>query len=302
MTQKQILSNKITDVSLGNPSPGGEAVDKVTIPSEPWPWRFGTAIASYTGKNTLIGNNLIDKATLSAKTNVAGYNNVPYPYDNRYGIDVNQVLYGGVLGKTSGGPCLATPSNSKYYFAQGIVIRDNYIYMNGRVGLSWSGGDGLSDSSTIVGQGALLYNNHVEVEKGTTCYSVDGKSKAGNSATNENRGYNQAGYGNNLTLNTGNINRQETPGGYPTVDGEGVLHQCSSNNDGYRNIWYKNDLSGGQSGYMLYYKLYHVDNNKVIDNKVNSDQSIGAVFDSAHDEHKGNSCSGNSPKCTGIPP
>ena len=35
-SNKLILSNKITDVSLGNPSPGGTAVDKVTIPSKPW--------------------------------------------------------------------------------------------------------------------------------------------------------------------------------------------------------------------------------------------------------------------------
>lgn len=43
----------------------------------------------------------------------------------RYGIDVNQVLYGGVLGKTSGGPCKATPQNSPYYFAANITIRDS---------------------------------------------------------------------------------------------------------------------------------------------------------------------------------
>jgi hypothetical protein len=54
-----------------------------------------------------------------------------YSYDNRYGIDVNQILYGGVLGKTSGGPCLASPSNSPYYFAEGVSIADNYVYQVG---------------------------------------------------------------------------------------------------------------------------------------------------------------------------
>ena len=87
--------------------------------------------------------------------------------------------------------------------------------MNGRVGVSWSGG---GDGKTV-GSGTQLYNNHVEVAAGTTCWSVDGKHKTKGSSTNENRGYNQQGYASNLTMNTGHINRQkasDTP--YETVD------------------------------------------------------------------------------------
>ena len=54
--------------------------------------------------------------------------------------------------------------------------------MNGRVGVSWSGG---GDGKTV-GSGTQLYNNHVEVAAGTTAWSVDGIRKAKGSDTNEN--------------------------------------------------------------------------------------------------------------------
>ena len=88
--------------------------------------------------------------------------------------------------------------------------------MNGRVGVSWSGG---GDGKTV-GSGTQLYNNHVEVAAGTTVWSVDGIRKAKGYDTNENRGYNQLqqGFENNLTMNTGHINRQKASDtGYLTV-------------------------------------------------------------------------------------
>ena len=80
--------------------------------------------------------------------------------------------------------------------------------MNGRVGISWSGGDGVKEGvSGTAGKGAVIYNNHVEVASGTYCYSVTGDKAATGHDTNENRGYNQCGYGSNVTQNTGIINR-----------------------------------------------------------------------------------------------
>ena len=66
-------------------------------------------------------------------------------------------------------------------------------------------------------------------------------------------------------MNTGHINRQkasDTPA--MTVDGEGVLMQAVSGNDGLRNLWYKNDMSGGSTGYLAYYKLFNVEYNQLI--------------------------------------
>ena len=198
----------------------------------------------------------------------------------------------------------------------GITVRDNYVFMNGRVGISWASGDGmdengecyLSDKSlcfeaSTSGMGARIYNNHVEVASGTTCYSVDGVKPCTGHDTNENRGYNQAGFGSNVTLNTGHINRQKvnpSEGPYETVDGEGVLHQCNGNCNGIRGLWKNNDLSGGETGYMLYYFNQHVDDNTITSNKVNNNQQIGAIYYKGEGEHSGNSCSGNDPKAVGC--
>eukprot|EP00730_Choanoeca_flexa_P002492 TRINITY_DN11069_c0_g1_i3.p1 TRINITY_DN11069_c0_g1~~TRINITY_DN11069_c0_g1_i3.p1 ORF type:complete len:490 (+),score=98.81 TRINITY_DN11069_c0_g1_i3:154-1470(+) len=302
-SNKVVVGNRIRNVVLGNPDPSmadwslsnGLNTTYGLGASDPWPWRFSTAIGVYTASNALIGNNLLDKASRSAKTSVAGFKNIEFPYDNRYGIDVNSILYGGVLGKTSGGPCKASASNSPYFFARGVVVRDNYIYQNGRVGLSWSGGD---DGKTP-GSGAVIYNNHVEGAQKSTCYTIDGSKPATGHDTNENRGYNQGGYGSNVTSNTGHIWRQKTPDGYETVDGEGILHQCSANSDSYRSYWHSNDLTGSESGPIWFYKLDNTIDNVVTDNK--SPHFVGALFNDGQ-KHSGNKCEGNSPKCLGIPP
>ena len=261
-SNKLVLGNKVHEVTYKYPDPDQKS-------GSIWPWSFSTAIASYSDNCTLVANNLISKSTTSMKTTVTFDDDkmtVPYPVDNRYGIDVNQILLGGVIGKYYGHQCPSdpgklNPSCAPWYFRRWLVICDNYIYMNGRVGVSWSGG---GDGKTV-GSGTQLYNNHVEVAAGTTCWSVDGKHKTKGSSTNENRGYNQQGYASNLTMNTGHINRQkasDTP--YETVDGEGVLHQASNGNDGLRNLWYKNNLSGGSTGYLVYYKLFNVEYNQLI--------------------------------------
>ena len=83
--------------------------------------------------------------------------------------------------------------------------------------------------------------------------------------TNENRGYDQKGYENNVTMNTGHINRQKAAdSNYLSVDGEGILMQAVAGNDGLRNLWYKNDLTGGTTGYIVYYKLFNVEYNQII--------------------------------------
>ena len=82
--------------------------------------------------------------------------------------------------------------------------------MNCRVGINYSGG---GDGNTL-GPATLVCNNYVEVAAGTTCLS---KKKMTGHDTNENRGYDQKGYENNVTMNTGHINRQKVAdSGYMT--------------------------------------------------------------------------------------
>lgn len=260
---KIVVGNKIHDVTYKHPDPDNTTSNII------WPWRFGAAIACYGDSNVLVANNLISKSTTTMKTTLTLDGKkltVPYLVDNRYGIDVNQILLGGVIGKYMGNQCppqpgTLTPSCAPWYFRRGLIIRDNYVYMNGRVGISWSGG---GDGKTV-GSGTLVYNNHVEVAAGTTCWTLDGKKKMKGYDTNENRGYDQKGYENNVTMNTGHINRQKAADtSYMTVDGEGILMQAIGGNDGLRNLWYKNNLLGGSTGYIVYYKLFNVEDNQII--------------------------------------
>lgn len=296
-SNKLVLGCRVRDVSLDNPDPSLTSANGAV-----WPWRFSTSIAVYSDQDALVANNLVAKADASSITDVAGFAGVPYPYDNRYGIDVNQVLLGGVVGKTSGGPCKANPQNSPYYFRKGLAIRDNYVFQNGRVGISWSGGD----NGSTIGGGSQVVNNHVEVAQGTTCYSVSGKKETSGHDTNENRGYNQQGYGTNFTGNSAHVYRQKAgSSSYLTVDGEGLLHQCSAGNEAYRNIWRNNDFTGGSDGYMGFYGLGTVVDNIVEGNRVNSNEKIGIICGGSSPAKmtiSGNKCSGNSPKAICVDP
>lgn len=168
------------------------------------------------------------------------------------------------------------------------------------MGIQWSGGCSSYSSSASAGCGTQVFNNHVEVKSGSTCYSVDGNSEAQGSSTNENRGYDQGGYGSNVTANTGHINRQKTPSGYYTTDGEGVLHQASANSDMMYTLWNEVNLLGGTSGYMLAYKLQEPSNNVITGNQVISGENIGCLAGNGGDCGKNNQCSDNHPKCVGF--
>lgn len=85
------------------------------------------------------------------------------------GIDVNSILLGAVASAYANGPkskC-GTPSFGGLYpacapwnFRAGLVIRDNWVAQNGRVGISFTGGQDTDICKP--GNGTLVYNNHVE--------------------------------------------------------------------------------------------------------------------------------------------
>ena len=110
---KIIMGNYVT-YHYPNPDSEGSIV---------WPWSFSIAITCYSDNNTLVANNLISKSATSKKTTVVLDGNtlsVPFPVDNRYGIDVNQILLGGVIGKCMGHRCppqpgTLTPSCAPWY-------------------------------------------------------------------------------------------------------------------------------------------------------------------------------------------
>jgi len=282
-SNKLVLSNLVRDVTYGTPLLGNT--------SNVWPWTFSTAIAVYSDKNSLVGNNLLSASLREENVTVTiggVTENVPYPYDNRYGIDVNSILLGGVASsycKGSGSKCGDAsafgglyPSCAPFNFRTGLVIRDNWVAQNGRIGISFTGGND-DKQCTVPGSGTLVFNNHVEVRANTTCYSVDGKNAPRGSDTNENRGYDLSGHCSNVTLNSGHIHRQtiaNTP--YETVDGEGILHQSENGNWGYGDIIISNDLSGGSSGYIANWDLQWSNATTMKGNIVNPDQFIGVML------------------------
>jgi hypothetical protein len=226
-------------------------------------------------------------------------------YDNRYGIDVNAILLGAVASaycKGAGSKC-GTPSAfgglsppcAPWNFRTGLVIRDNYVAQNGRVGVSWTGGAD-EDAQCKQGSGTLVFANHVEVKAGTTCYTLNGDKEAGGSDTNENRGFMLSGFCSNVTSNTAHVNRQmagSTP--YMTVDGEGILHQSENGNVGFGDWLVGNDMTGGSSGYIMNWDLASTSQTHWANNRVNPDQGIGLVCLNSDKAGPGNTCSGNSP-------
>lgn len=299
-SNKLVLGNRIRNVNYDDFNPADGAWGKPSSgATSPWPWPFSTAVAVYSDKNALVANNLLGPSTKIATMVASGGKQVPYPYDNRYGIDVNKVLLGGAFGKlvpgASPGKCTDAQSHFPWSFRPGLVIRDNWVYGDGRVGISFSGG---GDGKTA-GSGTQVFSNHVEHRNDSTFWGFSPTKLAHGSDTNENRGYDQGGIENNVTMNTGHIHRQQVGGSpYQTVDGEGLLVQCNNGNNQYRNIWADNDLTGGTSGYIAYYGVNIVQDNQILRNKVNLDQQIGFMeIDTKVDQLHGNTCNQNQPPC-----
>ena len=137
-----------------------------------WPYRFATAISVVTDDTCLIANNLLAESDKKKRTTVKldARNgsfvtiSAEFHYDNRYGISVNRLA--GILAEyQESGICppqpgTVTPKCFPWYFRRGIVIRDNYVYMNGRVGISWTGGgDGKTvGSGTSVSQPGFTFS------------------------------------------------------------------------------------------------------------------------------------------------
>jgi len=322
---KLVLSNLIHDVSFGYPSPS-----KPPQGQNIYPWSFSTAIACYSGENALVGNNLIAKANASTNipitlqlraqnhsmVNISTY----YPTDNRYGIDVGRVLIGAVASAAVGnnGPCpnswgSITPKCFPYLFPTGITVRDNYVYQNGRVGVSIA--SGIPDNAEIIGGGAQIYNNHVEVASNTTCWTVTGTTVTTGSDTNENRGYDIAGYGKNVTFNTGHIHNQFVPfGPYLTVDGEGILQQPGQNSAGLYDNFQYNDMSGSSSGAAIWYYDLLLSSTGIIANNIAGNpaeafigvwmersQDQGMNFTAHNNTPAAQYCGGSPRKCVPIP-
>ena len=104
-TNKLVLSNTLTSVAFGS-------VDPTNPSSNPFPFRFSHAIAAYADANSLVANNLIPfsppgpHVTIHLKGDKSPSETLPFPYDNRYGVD-NKLFYGAIASTAvaAGGTC-----------------------------------------------------------------------------------------------------------------------------------------------------------------------------------------------------
>jgi len=96
-SNKLILSVVVHDVSYNRADPVNPSTSNV------WPWPFSTAVAVYSDSNALVANSQVAAArsspgsvspTFKFSNGTLSNVTVSYPIDNRYGIDVNQILLG----------------------------------------------------------------------------------------------------------------------------------------------------------------------------------------------------------------
>ncbi|HYE05055.1 MAG TPA: hypothetical protein VEL07_05965 [Planctomycetota bacterium] len=267
-----------------------------------WPHPFSTAVAVYSDEHALVADNDLLPATRRVDVGLdlaraAGGRftaTVPYPYDERYGIDVNRLMLGGIAGSRHGAQAAAgaiEPSQFPWWFRRGLAIRDNRVHCAGRVGISWSGG---GDGATA-GSGTLVTGNAVEIAAASIAYSTDGRTLRNPSSSNENRCYDQCGHASLVACNRGIARRQRTVDPGFTGDGEALLHRALTS--ARLAIWRDNDFTGGQPCLVAYQGVAQVSDCQVIGNRAPSGSTIGGTRVRLA---RGNTVHGNDPRAIGL--
>ena len=104
-------------------------------------------------------------------------------------------------------------------FARGTIIRDNYIFNSGRMGIGFSG------------DGTLCANNIIRFAKDVWRPTTTGHVRSYGSSTNDNRAIEMRGWRWTVEGNDYEVHRNwEADRGYLINDGEGLMHEdhCNS--------------------------------------------------------------------------
>jgi len=178
------------------------------------------------GENVLIANNRLPKSgddnftmkdfPLKARGNAIEKFDVVFDYDNRPAMYINHYCIGGPGGSGNDG----TPESHPYGFRKGTVIRDNYIYNTGRMGIGFAG------------DGTVCANNIIRIEKDVWRPTTTGHNKTFGSSTNDNRAVEMRGWrwvvdGNDYVVHS----NWAADRGYLINDGEGLMHEDHCNSD-----------------------------------------------------------------------
>ncbi len=221
------------------------------------------------GENVLVANNRLPKSgdenfamngyvMLDRKKQPVKYDGVVFDYDNRPGMYINHYCVGGSGGSGDDG----TPDTHPYGFRKGTVIRDNYIYNTGRIGIGFAG------------DGTICANNIIRLEKDVWRPTVTGLAMTHGSSTNDNRAIEMRGWRWTVDGNDYVVHRNwAAEKSYLINDGEGLMHEDHCNSD-IRDSRLTNNKG---NAYLSIYKCGSIDGLLVEGNEISVDQGVAIM-------------------------
>jgi hypothetical protein len=209
---------------LRNAAVPDPAVPNVKINQKAWQRftaRHHAAIDVKAAENLLVANNRLPKSgddnfamngyvLLDQKKKEAAIDGVVFDFDNRPGLYVNHYGIGGAGGAGPDG----TPETHPWGFRKGTVIRDNYVFNTGRMGIGFCG------------DGVRCVNNVVRFAADVWRPTATGQQVTTGASTNDNRAVEMRGWrwvvdGNEYTVHR-NVAFDRK---YRINDGEGLMHE-----------------------------------------------------------------------------
>ncbi len=278
-----IFGVRSNNVATPDPSVPNTTAGTATEPAqEGWQryvWRFSSNVGLYVSQNGVVANCRIND-TPTDSYNQPGYvlrnfnnpncmsggvsklnedgSDAKFEVTDHLGIDLNRAKINKENGGAGTGPnspygiygfvMYATPTTEPQLFAPGNEVRDCRVFKTRRVGIIAAGNGLVVDNNTVRDQAnkiAFIRAN------GQGC-------ETNNSATHENRGIDVSGWNVRLTRNDIEVRRHTIggPGGYGSVDGEGVLVQECCGGTSVRDYTFKhNKLTEASSGYIGLWKM-----------------------------------------------
>ncbi len=163
------------------------------------------------GDDNFMMNGYVIQDTKKKETTIDG---IVFDYDNRPGMYVNHYNIGGPGGQGPDG----TPETHPHGFRKGIVIRDNYIFNTGRLGIGFCG------------DGVQCLNNMIRIPDDIWRPTVTGTILTTGSATNDNRAVEMRGWrwlvdGNDFQVHRNWAFEKK----HKINDGEGLMHEDHAN-------------------------------------------------------------------------
>jgi hypothetical protein len=246
--------------------------------------RHHAAIDVKARENLLVANNRLPKSgddnfsmrgfvLLDPKKKPTTFDGIEFDYDNRPGLYVNHYGIGGAGG---GGPD-GTPETHPHGFRTGTVIRDNFVFNTGRMGIGFCG------------DGVVCSNNVIRIPGDVFRPTATGQQLTTGASTNDNRAIEMRGWRWRVEHNDYEIHRNwAADRKYKINDGEGLMHEDHVNSTVRDSV-----LIGNRgNAYLSIYKTAGIDGLRIEDNDIRvgdgkQDVTKGAAIMAVADRNSG---------------